>query len=51
MRLTFEQREAIEREIQRLTEDALEMERKVQRLQRVLDRDIDTHMRELERRP
>lgn len=39
MKLTPERRNAIEKEINALTENALELERKAQRLQRILDRD------------
>lgn len=38
-KLTQAQRSKIQQEIYALTEDAAEMERKAQRLQRVLDRD------------
>lgn len=39
MKLTPERRDAIEQEINALTENTLELERKAQRLQRILDRD------------
>lgn len=41
-KLTHAQKSKIKQEIRQLTEDAAELERKAQRLQRVLDRDAWT---------